>query len=194
MLFNKERIENYLSANSQSLMAEIDRWHDSAFEENDLDKSAERLFERFRIKEISLDLENISNPTTEMKSHPTGAEHAVVTYYIPFNGDPRLFRCQPTVHSPRRIAGEIIDRHDRSAIKIELGTNYGNIELSEEKRNEVKVAIRQIVEDINNVITNINNDCNKYNQEFKHSIAKELKNRAERIAVIKKQNEDLNPF
>ena len=199
-LFNEQTIGDFFRINDNLVNAQLDRYTD--IETADPDRLSESISDMFKIKVPFLVTEDIKAiPTLEGRpgnsfSPATFAlpnkiyEVAVVTYLIPFIGDPRLFSLQPSRFSSRSFPISI----DNDGIHFKIYTEYANLNLSDEVKATVLSQAQSIIDFINNNLHQLVIDCDEYNANLKTRIKQAIEEKQASINQLKKLSNDLNPL
>ena len=191
-LFSEKRIEDLFFENDRAYERDIDK----NFSTLELQKGAEYLARKFFLKyEINvpkLDFANIDNeinlegvlgsrfPGQFLIRNPHEViKIVVVTYAIPFTGDSELLKYSPRRFHPSSI--QVAIENNLLKFKIPL-FDYMNIELPDNKKQELLVKCNQICDKIIGEIKNLENECNDYNSQLlynmKNYIEKKIEDKA----------------
>lgn len=202
-LFGERRIEDlFLNVESNIKSCVAARRGDVLTK--DIETVANEIYNLIKIKTtLRLDKKGTTVKTI-MKSLPTNRmphdarmfatkasyEFACVNYLIPFEGNVDLFAYQPRKHSGHTYEGSL----RKNSLLIELQTQSVSEKLNEKIEIEVTNMINQVVEKIEENITQVNTECESYNEILKTKIIKAIEDYIKDDNDRKKQEDRLNPF
>tara|TARA_R110002020_G_scaffold297926_4_gene513626 strand:- start:5007 stop:5666 length:660 start_codon:yes stop_codon:yes gene_type:complete len=116
---------------------------------------------------------------------------AMVSYEYKANGNQELLSIHPTTANfNRNLLVDVIG----NALTINIQTLYGNSELNEKTRKEVKNEIIAITDDMKIVIEALNNEVEEFNKGINQMVIDKVNARKEIIEKREKQKNDLNDF
>jgi len=202
-LFRELRIDNYLIEKEREIKNKIGRFSESALASMDVDSEVKKL-----INNASLDLPKLkkedtkSNITTEEMTGqqlPSGTrfvmgrvyEIDIANYKVPFSGNKDFFKCHPSKNISLRPLG-IELQNDSIIIKLTnwLGGISGNDEAIERLKNE----LISIIDNIETILTQLQNDIDEYIPILEKRIESELTALIKKVNIKNESNDKLNPF
>jgi len=201
-LFNERSIDDVFQNVTKKIAVFINNLEDYQIVNANLDKLSEEISERHKIQPLSIDLENrkvnvIMNnvpgsqfpPSYDVrrdKSYPC----ALVNYTFQIDsGDIELLAIRPR---KARMNRNFTVQISNSSFTIGYQTLYANHILSEEVKNEVKEAIKMILDNIKVVLPALEEEIISFNNSLQENILQRLKQRKEEIKKRNDQNNDLN--
>jgi hypothetical protein len=200
-LFREKRIDDLFRIvlrNIQEHIAQINE--KQLLEENSL-SLAKKVADRFYVKPLTIDFEK-KDVKVMMVNLPWNAfppdydvtrgnsySCAKVLYTIQINGDLELLNAKPNESSLYRpIKADVTE----NAFTIEYQTLYGNSELSEEIRLEVKRNAKQDIDSIKNLVPILNKEVKVFNDGLENKAFEIIEKRKISIKNKGDQNLDLN--
>lgn len=201
-LFREKEIEEAFKVVFQNVQKPIDRLSDNEILNGNLDQIAEDISQRFQISELEIDFNNrdVNTVMTNIPGSlfPVGTDvkreqyypcaEVKYTFYIQ-SGNAELLSVKPR---------KALFNHDVEAdvkdnqFTIGYQTRYANVNLSNEVKEEVKQAIRSIIESMRQEINAINDEVATFNDQLKDKVKEFLEKKRKEIQKRNEQNNDLN--
>lgn len=203
-LFNENHINSDFQETFKNAVRAVENLSEYELQNESSTELTERIVENFKEKPLEVDLENKS-ATVEMinipgnrfppgydvsrgKSYPC----ARVKYSFDIKSDNSKFLyALPTNHRFDNVTAEV---DNLVKLHIYYQTMYGNSELSDDVKKEVKNWIVDLVPKIKTTINLINKDIQDFNDGMKPKIKELIEKRIEQVNRKNKQNDDLADF
>ncbi|WP_427872676.1 hypothetical protein [Flavobacterium sp. MMS24-S5] len=125
-----------------------------------------------------------------MFANKNSYELACVNYFIPFQGNSELFKYQPRKHSNFTYEGNFRG----NVLHFELQTQYANVNLDKKTETEVSNTITEVVEKIEENISQVHEECNNFNDGLEEKIIKAIEEFRKNDNERKERENRLNPF
>lgn len=184
-LFNEVPIEEVFKSVLRSVHHSLNSI--KSFKGQDIDLRAKQFADQYKINITTLDRDTISvKPvlgTRAGSSFPLSVDvdrrkeykNAYIYYYIPFKGDREIFRVRPNKGIVRRLAAEV----DASILTISVSADYATLEIPKEKSDEIKKKAKDIIDQIENTLDQVNEEINEFNSTLADTIATNIEKRIE---------------
>ncbi|WP_424495379.1 hypothetical protein [Salinimicrobium sp. GXAS 041] len=202
-LFNERPIDYWFQKTFKTAINEVDGIHQYNLTEENVDKLTDEIFNQYKEKHLRVDFSkksaNVEMAQVSGKFFPPGTDVirnknyscAKVTWTFNIQQSSKFLYASPTNHRFEIVSAEI---DNLEKLRIHYQTRYGNTELSETLKKEVKNWITDLVPKMENTILLINKEIDVFNEEMKPKIKKRIEERVAEIEKKNKQNDDLADF
>ena len=184
LLFRNSDLSSVLSGQEQVLSQEIGSLAEAQVLNSSLEDLSDHFVEKYWIAPIEIDESGIQADYDDAqvdvshrfeyavfdRSRPTYVTGTRITFYVPFSGDPQLFKCRPSTHhlSPPRATirgNELLFVYDRTTQEAQ------NI------RNEFERDIKIVKEDV----VSIASDVQTFNSTIRQKATQLIRERREKL-------------
>jgi hypothetical protein len=203
-VFDKYDADEYFNNYRKRIQEEISTISDDTIQNTDIEELKDYYFEKWRIQQLSLLLDELNPELTEEKVKRYSGHYRTnddfyyydgykITYSIKFDGDNRLFSVIPSSRFSQRF----------HFLHIENSTNekYGIITYALEYTKQeidgkatpdfVRKQFDTSFQNIKQTIDNLNNDVQQYNNSIQYVIKKSMEARKKKVDEFIKLGENL---
>lgn len=201
-LFDNINIETYFANIDNHIEKKLQIYCTQELMEKDFESIANLIFKEFKIVPLELDKDSTTSNIsllprpgnsfpldTDVRSNKT-YNVAVVTYSISFKGDSDLFSVIPKKYSPNRPFGYL----QENKLHIPIKTEYRIIDIPDSVIEQVKRGFKQIYSSFESLLSQINQECEVYNNGIKERVITTLSQYLENRRKMNQLKSKLNPF
>ena len=202
-LFKEVPIQNAFSIVERNAGRKVESIAESGILGSDVEEQIKMITESLQIKPIEIDFDDrkVETKMVNVKGSSFPPQFDVernknypcvmVSYEYKANGNQELLSVQPKTANFNRILPVSLNGN---VLTINIQTLYGNPELNEKTKKEVKNQIIAITDDMKIVIDAINTEIQEYNGTINETVIGKVNNRKELINKRESQKNDLNDF
>tara|TARA_R110001583_G_C5475560_1_gene393262 strand:+ start:73 stop:690 length:618 start_codon:yes stop_codon:yes gene_type:complete len=200
-LFRERPIQDAFSIIENNIPRRVNNITDSGITGPNLAEHIKTVTEGLQIRPISIDFEDrkVDLKMVNLKGNrfPAGFDVtpngtypcALVEYEFKANGNQELLSLHPrTANFNRTVLANI----NGNVLTIGIQTLYGNSELNDKTKKEVKSEISGIMDDMKNVIDAINNEVSEFNKNINQKVTEQFNIKKAEIEKKEAQKSDLN--
>ena len=203
-LFREKRINETYNLPVSNMVKSVKRIDEHRILNTDTDTLTDEIFKSFKRNHLEIDFSD-REVNVKMVDLPAGyfprsydvrrgktypCAKANYTFTVK-SGEMDLLAVQP---NQNQFMANVDASINGNNFTIGYQTHYGNIELSEEIKKEIKNTMAKTIEQMESTVIGINQDLDVYNSEMKRMIRENIEKRKVDIEKKNSQNDDLNDF
>lgn len=203
-LFKEKRINDTYNGLIENMVTRVNGLQESRILNGNVEKLTNDLFKSLKINPLIIDfsdrkvaLEMTDRPGSHFPSdfdvsRERNYSCAEVFYtFTVISGDMELLTVQPNTHE---FTKDVKVSMSGNNFTISYQTLYGNSELSEELKREIKSIMTATINEMESTVTGINHDLEEYNAKISDMIKEKIEQRKIKIKNKNSQNNELNDF
>lgn len=203
-LFREKKISDYFIISGRNVLKKVESINEYELLNDEVENLAVKILTPLKLKHLSIDFEN---RTAESKMINIPAENfprnydvrrgqkypcARVSYtYNLLSNNIELLSVCPSNFLINKVVDTSVGQNN---FTIHYQTLYGNINLTDEIKREVKIWASSIEEQMTEIIKNINDEIDSFNIEILELLKNTIEGRKMKINAKKNQDNDLNNF